>query len=115
MSTLTLHTPAFDFHADARKPPPRAVFVHGFGGDLHTWDSLWEAMDSEFSAMRYDLRGFGQSLIHAPTSYDHANDLLAILDALGVEQCDLVGVSMGGGIALNFTLDHPERVRNLVL
>jgi pimeloyl-ACP methyl ester carboxylesterase len=47
--------------------------------------------------------------------YNHADDLLAVLDASGIDQCDLVGVSMGGSIALNFTLDHPERVRSLVL
>jgi pimeloyl-ACP methyl ester carboxylesterase len=65
-------------------------------------------------ALRYDQRGFGLS--PAPTGpYTHADDLLAIVDACGIERCDLVGVSQGGAVALNFALDHPQRVRRLVL
>jgi pimeloyl-ACP methyl ester carboxylesterase len=89
--------------------------VHGFANDLHTWDSLWDALGKDVAAVRYDLRGFGRSSPTQSVPFTHADDLLAILDESAIEQCDLVGVSMGGSIALNFALDHPERVGNLVL
>lgn len=94
---------------------PRAVFLHGFSADLHSWDRVWRALDNSLPALRYDLRGHGRSLAMGDIAYDHAADLLAVLDDSGLTQCDLVGVSMGGSIALNFALDHPERVRRLVL
>jgi len=115
MTTPLLRTPSVDFLVDTQGSDPRAVFVHGFGGDLHTWDLLWSAFGAGLSALRYDLRGFGQSASRGRVPFDHAEDLLSILDAGGIERCDLVGVSMGASIALNFTLDNPERVSSLVL
>ncbi len=104
-----------DLCVDVQGASPRAAFVHGFGDDLHTWDSVWTALAGCLPALRYDLRGFGRSVCHSNESFNHASDMLAMLDATGIEHCDLIGVSMGGSIALNFTLDHPERVRNLIL
>jgi len=104
-----------DFNVEIRGSRPRAVFVHGFADDLHTWDGLWSALDGSLAALRYDLRGCGASVTHRQIPFRHADDLLMVLDAAGIDRCHLIGVSMGGGIALNFALDHPERVRNLVL
>jgi pimeloyl-ACP methyl ester carboxylesterase len=113
---FSLHAAGVGFHCSQRGAAPRAVFVHGFGCDLQTWDPLWAACaEHELPALRYDLRGYGQSHAPQPAAFDHAEDLLAILDAAQIAQCDLVGVSMGGGIALNFALDHPQRLRSLVL
>lgn len=91
------------------------MFLHGFAGDLHTWDLLWQALGDSRALLRYDLRGFGRSVCREHVPYKHADDLLSVLDALDIERCDLVGASMGGSIALNFTLDQPQRVRSLVL
>jgi pimeloyl-ACP methyl ester carboxylesterase len=107
--------PGVDLHVERRGEKPQLVFVHGFAGDLHTWDPLWQHLDASRPALRYDLRGFGQSVCREHVPYKHADDLLTILDAEKIERCDLVGASMGGSIALNFALDHPERVRHLVL
>jgi pimeloyl-ACP methyl ester carboxylesterase len=115
MTTFTIGTPAVDFHAHATGHDPAAVLVHGLGGDLHTWDAVCDAIGGKLASLRYDLRGYGESVCRHPVTFRHADDLLAILDASGIERCDLIGVSMGGSIALNFTLDHPERVRSLVL
>ena len=110
-----IRTAGTGFHASQTGATPRAVFIHGFGGDLHTWDGVWTSLGGALPALRYDLRGYGQTASGDGRPFAHADDLLAVLDALGMELVDLVGVSMGGGIALNFTLDHPQRVRNLVL
>ena len=111
----TIHAAGIDFHARQVGVRPRALFLHGFGGDLRLWDGVWSALGGELPALRYDLRGFGRSHDDSGQAFDHAEDLLAILDVLGLERCDLVGVSMGGAVALNFALDHPGRVRNLIL
>lgn len=113
--SLTIRAAGADFHARQCGEAPRALFLHGFGGDLHTWDGVWSELAGVLPALRYDLRGFGRSVGAQQAPFSHADDLLAILDASGVERCELVGVSMGGSIALNFTLDHPGRVRRLVL
>ncbi|MFN0008591.1 MAG: alpha/beta fold hydrolase [Planctomycetota bacterium] len=62
----------------------------------------------------YDVRGFGKS---GPMTepFSHENDLRALLDALEIERATLVGLSLGGRIAIEFAVEHPERVEALVL
>lgn len=114
MTESTLDIPGAALHVDIRGERPRAVFVHGLAGDLHTWDAVWRELGPSFPALRYDLRDHGASVSRS-RPFNHATDLLHLLDAAGIERCDLIGVSMGGGIALNFALEHPERVARLVL
>ncbi|MET0373629.1 MAG: alpha/beta hydrolase [Rhizorhabdus sp.] len=89
--------------------------VHGFGGSRASWDPVWPALSSGRRAMRFDQRGFGESIENQASLFSHAEDLIALLDDACVERCDLVGFSLGGAVAVNFALDHPERVRRLVL
>lgn len=120
-----IHTAAnHPFHCDlgeaviageVRGADPQTVFIHGFADDRHGWDAVWDALGDDFPVLRYDLRGFGGSHVAAPCPFNHRDDLIALLDARGIAQADLVGVSMGGSIALQAALDHPERVRRLVL
>ena len=113
--TFTINAAGIDFHMQTIGEHPNAIFLHGLEGGSHSWDLVWSALGNALPAIRYDLRGFGQSIDNSPAPFHHADDLLAIMDAIGLEQCDVIGVSMGGSVALNFALNHPERVRNLIL
>lgn len=91
------------------------VLVHGFGGSRHDWDPVTAALPDDLPLIAYDQRGFGDSHGEAGAPFSHSDDLLALLDALELERADLCGLSLGGGTVLNFALNHPERVRRLVL
>jgi pimeloyl-ACP methyl ester carboxylesterase len=91
------------------------VLVHGFSLDTRMWNDQFEAFARRYHVIRYDLRGFGQSAPPQGRPYRHSDDLRALLAYLQIAHADVVGLSMGGGVALDFALDHPERVRALVL
>ena len=114
MSKSMIEIPGATLRIDTRGESPRAVFVHGLAGDLHTWDALWREMEWPVGALRYDLRDHGASVSRS-RPFNHATDLLHLLDTVGIDRCDLIGVSMGGGIALNFALEYPQRVARLAL
>lgn len=107
--------PGVDIYGEVRGASPSTLFVHGFGGSLTDWDHVWDQLPGGMGAIRYDLRDFGQSRAHEAARFSHSDDLLALVDAQELKTVDLVGVSMGGGIALNFALDHPERIRRIAL
>jgi pimeloyl-ACP methyl ester carboxylesterase len=90
------------------------VFLHGFSLDTRMWAAQWEAFAQHWRVIAYDLRGFGQSALPQEV-YRHCDDLRALLDHLGLARADIVGLSKGGGIALDFALEYPDRVRALVL
>jgi pimeloyl-ACP methyl ester carboxylesterase len=90
------------------------VLIHGFGLDASMWKPQWPVLQDEFRAIRYDLRGFGGSTV--PTGpYSHSEDLFALLDSLEARPAHLVGLSMGGHIALRFVLEHPNSARSLTV
>lgn len=89
------------------------VLLHAGIADRRMWDGCMEPLAARHRVVRYDLRGFGESSM-PPGAYSHVSDLLGLLDALRVERAALVGVSMGGRIVIDFTLEHPERVAALV-
>ncbi len=91
------------------------VLVHGFGADRHTWDGLWDRLAADRRVVGVDLRGCGESIESSPTTFNHARDLELVLDALEIDQTDLMGVSLGGAVSISLALDAPERVRRLVL
>lgn len=90
------------------------VFLHGFSLDLRMWEPQIQAFAAQHTLIRYDLRGFGKSPLPSE-AYSHVDDLAGLLDHLGLEQVSLVGLSRGGGAAINFALAHPQRVDKLVL
>lgn len=101
------------YFEEAGSGPP-VVLIHGFTLDTRMWDDQFAALAARHRVIRYDLRGFGRSSL--PTGpYVHADDCVALLSHLGVQQADLVGLSAGGRVALDTVLKHPTRVRRLVL
>lgn len=93
------------------------VFVNALGTDLRIWDGVVADYAGEFRTMRYDLRGQGLSdAPSAPYSVDdHVGDLAALLDAHEIHGAVVVGMSVGGMIALALAVERPDLVRLLVL
>lgn len=90
------------------------VFVHGFTLDHTMWQPQVDFFSQQYQVVAYDARGFGRSSLPNGV-YSHADDLYALHRRLGLTRAHLVGLSMGGRIAANFTLDHPEMVTTLTL
>jgi len=90
------------------------IFLHAGVADSRMWQPQVEAFASRFDVIRPDMRGFGESELPA-APWNPRADLLALMDELHLKPAHLVGCSMGGALALDFALDHPERVSRLVL
>ncbi len=93
---------------------PAVVLVHGGLVDSRLWDDQMKEFSKHYRVVRYDLRGFGKSA-EAKEPFSHVEDLGALLDFLKIKRATVVGLSLGGIIAADFTLEHPERVERLVL
>ena len=93
------------------------VLVHGLGGTgRDIFKRLLTPLSEQYRVVAYDLRGSGQSSV-TPGPYTVellADDLDAILKALGLDTVTLVGHSLGGGIALHYAATRPDRVRAVV-
>lgn len=87
--------------------------IHGNTMDMRVWDGQFEEFARHFTVLRYDLRGCGKSE-EPHERYSFVADLKALLDYLEIEKTAVMGISVGGGIAVNFTLTHPEYVTALV-
>lgn len=90
------------------------VLAHAGFLDSHMWDDQWLTFSQKYRVIRYDMRGYGNSdALEGPTS--RRAELYALLTHLGIESAYLVGCSMGGEMMLDFTLEHPEMVKALVM
>ena len=78
------------------------------------WGPQVAAFEKEFDVIRPDQRGFGKSEM-PPAAWSPVADLLALIDELGLKPAHLIGCSMGGSSAIDFALDHPDRISKLVL
>ncbi len=98
---------------------PWLVFSHEFAGDLRSWGPQLAHFSRHFRCLTYNHRGFPPSSVpNDPAAYSPerlANDLLGLLDKVGIETAHLVGLSMGANVVLDLALQHPERCRSLVL
>jgi 3-oxoadipate enol-lactonase len=98
--------------------PETVVLVNGLADDLETWVlQMDDLLGAGYRVLRFDNRGVGQSSKPAGpyTTRMFADDTKALVDELGLSDFHMVGISMGGMIAQELTLGHPERVRTLTL
>ncbi len=119
MPMLTVQGLRFHFQQAGRNEGPDALLIHGLTGDLSIW-FLCRAMSEIGKSHRvtaYDLRGHGYSDVpsNGYTSAHHAQDLIALMDRLGIHRAKLVGHSFGAVIALHAAVRFPDRVEALVL
>ena len=94
------------------------LLVHGFTGSREDWAEVLEPLSVHGRTVAPDLRGHGDTSHGPPESYDLptlVGDLAAFASAIDAPRFDLLGHSMGGMTALRFALEHPERVRSLIL
>jgi pimeloyl-ACP methyl ester carboxylesterase len=90
------------------------VLIHGLALDTRMWDDQFKTFAQHHQVIRYDLRGFGRSALPCSDRYSHADDLKALMAYLDIEQAAIVGLSMGGMVAIDFALAYPEATRALV-
>jgi pimeloyl-ACP methyl ester carboxylesterase len=100
----------YEVHGQGRP----VVLIHGGNLDAGMWDADVPVFARTFRVITYDVRPYGRS---GPATPDYAwhEDLRALLDHLKVERADLVGLSLGARLAINFALAYPSRVDRLVL
>jgi pimeloyl-ACP methyl ester carboxylesterase len=95
------------------------VFVHEFGGDHRSWEPQMRWFSRRHRCITYAARGYPPSDV--PPSVDAysqrraVQDIVAVMDAAGVDRAHVVGLSMGGFATLHFGLDHPDRARSIVV
>lgn len=91
------------------------VLAHGHLLDRRSWDDQFAVFAEKYRVVRYDQRGFGDSgLIKQGEVYSDRQDLYELMKFLGIESAYLMGVSGGGSLAIDFTLEHPEMVDALI-
>lgn len=93
---------------------PALTLIHAGVAHLRMWDAQVAAFGDRYTVVRYDERGMGRTKTE-DVPYADFDDLRRVLDHLGIDRTHLVGNSRGGSIALDFTLECPERVRSLTL
>src|SRR5688500_18803950 len=92
------------------------VFIHAFPLNRTMWAPQVSALVERCRCIAVDLRGFGETALAEPVSMDqYADDVVAVMDKLGIERAIVAGCSMGGYAAFALWRRHPERVRALVL
>lgn len=93
---------------------PPLVLAHAGFVDHRMWDEQFPVFAKHHRVVRYDMRGFGRSEMPAGL-FSHRQDLHGLLGVLGVERAHLLGCSAGGGVVIDFALEHPEMTDSLVL
>lgn len=105
-------------YADAGKGTQAVLLLHGYLESIEVWDDFAGELGKNYRVIRIDLPGHGFSDWggREVVGIDYmADTAAAVLELAGVEQCTVVGHSMGGYVALSLAANHPEKVRGVVL
>ena len=103
-----------ELHYEVAGEGPPVVLIHEGIADSRMWEPQWTTFPPSHRTVRYDMRGFGETPI-SPGSFSHARDLVGLLDRLELGPAALVGVSLGGRVALEVAVARPDLVSALVL
>ncbi len=105
-----------ELYYEDRGEGPAIVLAHGIGGNHASWFQQVPVFARSYRVVTFDHRGFGRSSdVENAGRGAFVDDLLALLDHIGIDQAALVGQSMGGGSCIAFAAAHPDRVRALVV
>jgi len=93
------------------------LLISGMGADHRAWDELLPELEKSYTCIAYDHRGVGNSTPRQAdfSIRDLAADACELLDACGAEQANVIGISMGGAVAQELAINHPDKVLGLVL
>ncbi len=92
------------------------IIMHGLFGTLLNWSGQIKALSEHFTVYAVDLRNHGRSPHADKTSYPlMADDILELMDQQGLESAHILGHSMGGKVAMQLALNHPQRVNKLII
>lgn len=111
--TGTLAVNGADMYYEIRGDGHPIVLVHAGIADSRMWDDQMDVFAARYTVVRYDLRGYGRSSM-PPEPAAYYEDLHGLMRALGLERAHLVGVSIGGGIVIDFCLAYPEMTTALI-
>ncbi|BAH40062.1 MAG TPA: alpha/beta hydrolase [Gemmatimonas aurantiaca] len=107
--------PGFQLGYDDSGDGLPVVFLHGFPHDRTLWTAQKASLASQVRCILPDLRGFGHSSTHGPFSVDqYADDVVGLMDHLGIERAAICGLSMGGYVAMAMWRRHADRIAAMV-
>ena len=112
MTQATINGASIHYVHDGAGLP--VVFLHAGVADHRMWEPQVQEFSKRYEVVAADMRGFGKSEL-PPARWLPVADVLGLIDHLHLKPVHLVGCSMGGGIAIDFALEHPERLSKLVL
>lgn len=113
----TVHLPNLDLYFESHGQGTPLLLLNGLGLDVAAWGPQLATLSRHYRVIALDWRGSGRST-PCPPPYRIAalaTDALALLDSLGIERAHLLGLSMGGMVAQRLAVDHPSRVRGVIL
>ena len=108
----TIHGARIHYEREGAGIP--VLMLHAGVADHRMWDPQVNAFARDFDVIRPDMRGFGRSEL-PPGHWSPIADVLGLIDDLRLKPVHLIGCSIGGGIAIDFAIEHGERISKLVL
>jgi 2-succinyl-6-hydroxy-2,4-cyclohexadiene-1-carboxylate synthase len=118
---IDIHNTKINIHfvKDELKSKIPILLLHGFTGSLEDWNFIDDNLSQEFTAIKIDLIGHGESdsptKIEAYTFESQIEIINKIIQKLELEKVIILGYSMGGRLALSFSMQYPEKIIALVL
>ena len=108
---------AYELRGTLHRRRPWLVMIQGMGLDRLGWQPVLGTLGRHFRLVLVDNRGFGSSSRSAGSFSvaDMAGDVVAVLDAAGIRRAHVIGASLGGMVAQELAIAHPERVDGLIL